>query len=154
MSRLMTLIALGALLAAGAAGPLVAPAGAAIVSVVWSPEDPVEGETLVVDLAGEMADGCWVFDSGAFSLDGDVLAVDAYVVDTWEQGVPCPDVVVPYAVTAEFVGLPAGEYTLRVTEHHDSPRDPEDVVETYTILVEPTVAVDAVTWSALKRVYE
>jgi hypothetical protein len=78
------------------------------------------------------------------------LAVGIDALDHWEPGVACPTGLVEYTISKMFVDLGVGSYTVTVTEHHDSARDPEPDEELVSFEVLDPIPVAEMTWAELK----
>lgn len=132
---------------------LAQPAAAFIDQVVVMPEQPEEGDILAVSVLGYLSDSCWELTGTSQEVVGQEIRAFIDLLDSWEPGIDCLTVIIPFEGFFEFPGLAAGDYTLVITERHESLRDPEDQVIVLPVEITGPVAGPAASWSAVKARY-
>jgi hypothetical protein len=101
-----------------------------ITSVEVIPSEPTDQDTVRIEMEGYLPDGCWSFEGfECGDVAGKAISIELYGYDSWLPGVFCPENVVPYGFECHYAPLDPGIYTVTVTEHHESLRDPEPDVQ-------------------------
>ncbi|MCK4548160.1 MAG: hypothetical protein KAW17_12045 [Candidatus Eisenbacteria sp.] len=118
------------------------PADSNLESVELLPARPTVVDSLRVLVHGFLYDGCWNLPSFEFCDHGvcafpestgvsdHTLYIHILAVDFWHAGAACWDVWTDYVCSHNFGPLPPGHYSVIVTEHHESLRDPDPEVLT------------------------
>ncbi|MBU0510058.1 choice-of-anchor D domain-containing protein [bacterium] len=99
---------------------------AEITSVQISPAQPTDQDTITFSVAGLFLDGCWNLRDFNFNqMSSTQFSADVFAYDVWQPGQYCPLFIVDYVYSATFGPLDPGTYSIFVTEHHQSLREPE-----------------------------
>lgn len=121
------------------------PANSNLASVQLLPARPTVVDSLRILVHGYLYDGCWdlpSFESIDFhdhtiftspestDVSDHTLSIHILAVDFWHAGTACWAVWTDYVCGHNFGPLPAGHYSVIVTEHHESLRDPDPEVLT------------------------
>ncbi len=126
--------------------PFVASAQSYIHTFTIVPEEPQDGDTVSLIVAGDMPDGCW-----------SLANVDGYLIslaDGAAEEIDCIMVLVPFEATFELGALMTGVHQVLISEFHDSVRNPGLWTHTvqFTVGNPPTPAPTS-NWSRIKALY-
>jgi hypothetical protein len=130
-----------------------APARAALITII--PSDPTDEDYVVIRIEGGRPDTCWRLDAfQCLPMEGNVFPVDVFWVDGWEPGLGCGDMVVDFVEhCVPGACLPPGTYTVSVTEHDDSLREPGTYVTTLEFTVDSVIGMGEASWGAIKMIH-
>jgi hypothetical protein len=98
---------------------------AVILSVQIIPTNPTDRDTVTFSVAGALSDACWSPQGFDFNhASPSHFNANVFAVDNWQPGHVCLEIIVPYEYSATIGHLIPGAYSVFVTEHHQSLRDP------------------------------
>lgn len=132
---------------------VAAPALDASIEII--PADPTDNDYVVIRITGVRPDTCWLFDGiDCRPMEGAVIPIDVYWVDGWEPGLGCGAMVVDFVEhCCPGVCLPPGTYTVVVTEHNDSLREPGTYVYTLEFTVDSVIGMRQTSWGGIKMLH-
>ena len=131
------------------------PAGVARAGVAFIiPPEPTDMDNVVIRVDGGYPDGCWMLaghECGAVGLFSIPISVQS--LDTWEPGLGCAAVYVPYQFFCPVGQLEPGHYVVTVTETMTSLREPGVWTSTTEFDVIAAVETTTGTWSDIKMIH-
>ena len=129
-------------------------AKALIVSLTVTPPNPTQHDPISIEVAGWFPDSCWsLVSTSCDSLRGQDIYFSLRGLDIAVAGSRCYFLVVPYGFSCDYPSLAAGNYTVHVTEYHDSLRDPAPQTSVGTFEVTQSVPVSQTSWCCLRIMY-
>jgi hypothetical protein len=119
------------------------------------PPQPTESDPVRVHVDGDYYDGCWyLIRSWCGFVPADTIAIEVFSGDRWTpESSMCPMNCPKFHFTCDYGMLPAGHYTVRVTEYRGSLRDPGTEVETAEFDVVRDTAVLPTSWGRVRSLY-
>jgi hypothetical protein len=145
---------LGSLIACVAIVLIPLAANALIVSITVTPPSPTQQDPVSIEVAGWFPDSCWsLVSTSCDSLRGQDIYLNLRGLDIYVAGLFCYFEVVPYRFSCDYPPLAAGDYTVHVTEYHESLRDPGPRTLEGTFEVRQSVPVLQTSWGCLRVMY-
>ena len=127
---------------------------AAIISTEVDPPNPTALDTIRVSVEGYYPDGCCQYIGHECQpLDDHQITIDIDGTDGWHPGLACPAVVVLYEFVCQYDPLPAGDYTVILTERNESLRWPDPQVVELEIHIDPAAPTDIMSWGRIRALY-
>lgn len=102
---------------------------ATITKVEVSPASPRTIDPITITVTGYFSDGCWSVDRKFVGISGLDIDLEIHAIDVSDQDVSCHLALVDYVFSFSLGKLPAGVYSLRVLESHESIRSPDGQVD-------------------------
>jgi hypothetical protein len=131
-----------------------APANA-FMEQVFVPDVVEAGEPFSVFVIGYLSDPCWEVVNQRHLFDGNLITFDVFTAYTAPPGSGCVQIIMPYDVSEQMTIPAAGSWLVRVIEHRYNPYGadgPNQVLE-FAVTATGTVAVEKVSWGALRARY-
>jgi len=122
-------------------------------SIQIQPLAPTERDTIAVLVDGRLSDSCWFLDGSSTTEPPDTLLFSIFASDSVATFSRCLQSLRPYSVSGHYGPLPAGHYVLRVTEYHDSPRQPLPDLQVREFDVAPFTPIRSSRWGYIKALF-
>ena len=141
------------LVAALACAALPTDASGFLTSIHLLPLEPIDTDPVRVEAWGGF-DGCWGMGNyNCFLFWDNHIEFDLFAFDGWRPGFTCPQSVWGFKLPCELGVLPAGHYSVVVTEHHQSLRYPDPDVMTLEFDVLPSTSVRPMSWGLIRAMF-
>ncbi|RKZ12075.1 hypothetical protein DRQ50_12535 [bacterium] len=124
--------------------PTLVIAGTHVDSINLVRPNPAPGDPIRIYVEASLPDVCWT--------QGPVGDSEFTVLDS-STGEDCTIAIFHYGILFEFEGRPAGDYSITITELHESVRDPGSWEHVVEFTVESPVGSDRQSWSSVKSLF-
>lgn len=94
------------------------------------PSHPGPDDIVTIHVGGYLNDACWSTGQPTLNQVGNTFYIEITGYDVWGPEIDCAMVIVPYLIEYEVGPLSAGQYTIVMTEHHQSARLPWPFIKT------------------------